>query len=710
MAWPRIVAESLRRLDRAPGWHRSVATETGPAQALAAIRAAQRPSRSTDAAPEFLRPGQIDPWRRVMAALARWRGALLIEPVGTGKTWIALAVAAAEARTAVAIVPAIVRPQWQAAAIRAGVPLHCWSHERTSRGVLPSGSPELVIIDEAHRLRDRSTRRVQTLAPWLVGRRTLLLTATPIVNRLADVITLLQIALPDDALRLDGIPSLQQLADRDAPPHALRRVAIRSAPPTRGGIATRPRQLPSDDNETQRAATAVAAVHSLALSSSPSVKRLLASVLLDAAASSEAAFRAALTRYRALLCQARDAGGASRQDLRRFAGASLDQLVMWELIAPDTNGEQLPLEDIVLVQSLLLFRPMSDAWIERLLAQCSDAIPTVCFARHRATADALRRAAGDSTAWVTGSAAGIGPHRMPREMVLAAFGPERAGWRARRAAPTLLIATDVAAEGLDLQAAGRIVHVDLPWTATRLEQREGRLLRIGQDHAQVEILTRPPAAPIERALRIGRLIRRKASLAERWLAGLEWDDTDLQPPAPLPAATIVTGELACRTVVAVELSQGAHRGVALMETTGDGNWVVRHELPPLDRTHSVSPKYGNAGGWGLEELLDSATRSAVLEAAHPGAGALPALVSHIHALARTAARRRAATTLAQLDRLLRFAAAPHTLGERMLLDNLLGRESAQWRAARIPDRPLAGPITARPIAVLLFRSVDATLR
>ncbi|MBI3746094.1 MAG: hypothetical protein HY264_06140 [Chloroflexi bacterium] len=45
--------------------------------------------------------------------------------------------------------------------------------------------------------------------------------------------------------------------------------------------------------------------------------------------------------------------------------------------------------------------------------------------------------------------------------------------------PTLL-ASDVAAEGLNLQRAGRIVHYDLPWTAVRLEQRDGRALRQGE--------------------------------------------------------------------------------------------------------------------------------------------------------------------------------------------------------------------------------------
>jgi superfamily II DNA or RNA helicase len=45
----------------------------------------------------------------------------------------------------------------------------------------------------------------------------------------------------------------------------------------------------------------------------------------------------------------------------------------------------------------------------------------------------------------------------------------------------VLIATDVAAEGLNLQRLCRLViHVELPWSPTRLTQRNGRVDRIGQ--------------------------------------------------------------------------------------------------------------------------------------------------------------------------------------------------------------------------------------
>ena len=40
--------------------------------------------------------------------------------------------------------------------------------------------------------------------------------------------------------------------------------------------------------------------------------------------------------------------------------------------------------------------------------------------------------------------------------------------------------TDAASEGLNLQKLGTLINVDLPWNPTKLEQRKGRIQRIGQ--------------------------------------------------------------------------------------------------------------------------------------------------------------------------------------------------------------------------------------
>ncbi|HRY33035.1 MAG TPA: phospholipase D-like domain-containing protein [Bacteroidales bacterium] len=51
----------------------------------------------------------------------------------------------------------------------------------------------------------------------------------------------------------------------------------------------------------------------------------------------------------------------------------------------------------------------------------------------------------------------------------------------------LLFGTDAASEGLNLQKLGTLINIDLPWNPTRLEQRKGRIQRIGQIRDKVLI-------------------------------------------------------------------------------------------------------------------------------------------------------------------------------------------------------------------------------
>lgn len=51
----------------------------------------------------------------------------------------------------------------------------------------------------------------------------------------------------------------------------------------------------------------------------------------------------------------------------------------------------------------------------------------------------------------------------------------------------LLLGTDAASEGLNLQTLGTLINLDLPWNPTRLEQRKGRIQRIGQVYSEVWI-------------------------------------------------------------------------------------------------------------------------------------------------------------------------------------------------------------------------------
>lgn len=52
----------------------------------------------------------------------------------------------------------------------------------------------------------------------------------------------------------------------------------------------------------------------------------------------------------------------------------------------------------------------------------------------------------------------------------------------------LVVATDAACEGLNLQTLGALINIDLPWNPSRLEQRLGRIKRFGQARDSVDML------------------------------------------------------------------------------------------------------------------------------------------------------------------------------------------------------------------------------
>ncbi len=51
----------------------------------------------------------------------------------------------------------------------------------------------------------------------------------------------------------------------------------------------------------------------------------------------------------------------------------------------------------------------------------------------------------------------------------------------------ILVGTSAAAEGLNLQECGAIINYDLPWNPMKVEQRIGRVDRIGQEHPEITI-------------------------------------------------------------------------------------------------------------------------------------------------------------------------------------------------------------------------------
>jgi hypothetical protein len=76
-------------------------------------------------------------------------------------------------------------------------------------------------------------------------------------------------------------------------------------------------------------------------------------------------------------------------------------------------------------------------------------------------------------------------------------------------------------EGVNLQDANVVVHLDLPWTAARLEQRLGRVRRLGSIHKRVHAYGIRPSTAAEALINLERTIERKMREAERSVGGAQ---------------------------------------------------------------------------------------------------------------------------------------------------------------------------------------------
>ena len=77
----------------------------------------------------------------------------------------------------------------------------------------------------------------------------------------------------------------------------------------------------------------------------------------------------------------------------------------------------------------------------------------------------------------------------------------------------IVVATDVLAEGVNLQQARHIINYDLPWNPMRLVQRHGRIDRIGSRHAEVLLRCVFPDSRLDDLLGLEERLHRKIAQA-----------------------------------------------------------------------------------------------------------------------------------------------------------------------------------------------------
>ena len=297
---------------------------------------------------------------------------------------------------------------------------------------------DLLIVDEAHHLRrpkghpgEPGYRAVAPIAA--VNRHTLLLTATPLEDDAHGFFRLLQLLRPEEFPEDEGFEA--RLARRQPlPPCAssTRRTDIGGLPPR----VPLPVDLPQDPGwrnliALERALRACPAPHAVA-------RREKARLL-----------RAALSSGASLLAKV----PSDDAELKRLATAWLaaDPRIAW------------------LAREGALWKSRGEK--------------TLVFAAERETVDHLRTELSRRVQLRTGVFhEDLSPGQ--RDIEVAQF--------RLPTGPSMLLATECGGEGRNFEFCHRLVLFDLPWSAVAVEQRIGRLDRIGRDKPVEIVYVRPP--------------------------------------------------------------------------------------------------------------------------------------------------------------------------------------------------------------------------
>ncbi len=485
--------------------------------------------------PVRLRAHQLDAALRLARIIDATGGALLADEVGLGKTYAALAVAHDAARLVI-VAPAALLPMWTSALERVGRPATLVSFERLSRTKVrdigaAAPDPDFVLVDEAHHARTPTTRRYAALAALCARSRMLLVSATPVQNARRDLAAQLALFLGARAWTL---------ADAELSRYVVRqtRADVRLegiAPPAVATPIWIDLSTPDDCLE-----ALLALPPPVPPSDGGDGGALLVYSLVRRWASSRAALRATLRRRlsrAAALSAVLETGrqpSTAEMAAWTYADASV-QLAFAELVAPVSDqAASRGTPDIRALLDAVRHHESSVRTLLRSLDTTADpdierssAIRTirtrhhdekiVAFAESAETVEALFRMlrADAGVAMLTSRGAVVSGGALSRREALARFAPLAQGAQRARASERvdLLLATDLLSEGVNLQDASVVVHLDLPWNPARLEQRVGRASRLGSPHEIVSVYAMRPPAAAERLLEVEARLRAKLSTA-----------------------------------------------------------------------------------------------------------------------------------------------------------------------------------------------------
>lgn len=298
---------------------------------------------------------------------------------------------------------------------------------------------DLIIVDEAHRLRNPRSASGR-LARSLTSRYLLLLTATPVENRLQDLYELVSLVAPG----LLGTPAEFRRA------HAEPRESSSTPALARNVEALRARTRE------------VMVRHRRSEVALMLPQRLADTVLVTPNADEAQLYAQIVARVRTTAREAPQQRRLALRALTRLAGSSP------AAVAPTLA--KLGWHELSEQARAIRRSAKTDALLDRVRPFADAGEKVLVFTAFRATLDALAEAAG--RAGIPAAVYHGSLSRQDKEKAVAAFRDE----------VPVLLTTESAGEGRNLQFCHVMVNVDLPWNPMQIEQRLGRLHRIGQEH------------------------------------------------------------------------------------------------------------------------------------------------------------------------------------------------------------------------------------
>jgi SNF2 family DNA or RNA helicase len=339
---------------------------------------------------------------------------------------------------------------------------------------------DLLIVDEAHKCKNRRTKNWQFINE-LQKKYCLLLTATPVQNEMEELYNLVSLLKPgqlgnESRFKKDYVEGKRKPKNEEQLREEISQVLIRNRrkesnlPLTERIVKTIPIELTPEERALYEGVTSFVRDR---YSSATDQKSMLSLLVLQKE-----------------VCSSRDAVFYTLFKL--FKKAEGDEAT----VSPEVNH---------LIQ---LLRAVTSSSKAEAAVQLIESIPekVVLFTEYRATQTMLLKAL---------TAKGI--HAVPYN---GSFNRNKKDYMMElfRKRAQVMIATEAGGEGINLQFCHHIINFDMPWNPMRVEQRIGRVHRLGQNH-DVHIYNFATSGTIEE--HIIWLLHEKIALFESVIGELE---------------------------------------------------------------------------------------------------------------------------------------------------------------------------------------------